>query len=66
MVVPRAAADPLPIFPLLEEEQAALPHCRHHQLPGALCLAGGPPRRLCALHAPAVSDLTRCCAPAGR
>lgn len=65
MVVPGAAADPLPIFPPPEEEQAALPRCHHHQLPRALCLAGGPPRGLRPLHAPAVSDLTCCCVPAG-
>lgn len=42
--------------PLPEEEQAALPHCRHHQLSGPLCFAGGPPCGLCPLHVPAVSD----------
>lgn len=45
-----------PSPPLPEEEQAALPHCCHHQLPGPLCFSGGPPRGLCPLHAPAVSD----------
>lgn len=45
---------PSPLLP--EEEQAALPHRCHHQLPGPLCFAGGPPRGLCPLHAPAVSD----------
>lgn len=65
MVVRGTAADaPFPISPPPEEEQAALPHRRHHQLPGALCLAGGPPGGLCPLHAPTVSDLTHCCAPA--
>ncbi|XP_068852616.1 uncharacterized protein [Aphelocoma coerulescens] len=35
-----------------EEEQAALPHRHHHQLPGPLRFTGGPPRGLCPLHAP--------------
>lgn len=45
-----------PSPPLPEEEQAALPHRCHHQLPGPLCFTGGPPRGLCPLHAPEVSD----------
>lgn len=51
---------PLSVFFPTEEEQAALPHRCHHQLPGALCLTGGPPRGLRALHAPAVRDSTCC------
>uniref|UniRef100_A0A8D2ATD8 Corticotropin releasing hormone receptor 1 n=1 Tax=Sciurus vulgaris TaxID=55149 RepID=A0A8D2ATD8_SCIVU len=34
-----------------EEEQGALPHRRHHQLPGPLHLPGGPPGGLCPLSA---------------
>lgn len=32
-----------PLSPASEEEQGALPRGRHHQLPGPLCLPGGPP-----------------------
>lgn len=56
LVVSWADADLLPISPPPEEEQAALPRCCHHQLPGALCLTGGPSCGLRPLHAPAVSD----------
>lgn len=54
-VVPRLLLTLCPSPSLPEEEQAALPHCCHHQLPGPLCFAGGPPHGLCPLHAPAVS-----------
>lgn len=56
MLVPGLLLTLCPSPPLPEEEQAALPHRRHHQLPGPLCFAGGPPCGLCPLHAPAVSD----------
>lgn len=56
MLVPRLLLTLCPSPPLPEEEQAALPHRCHHQLPGSLCFAGGPPRGLCPLHAPAVSN----------
>lgn len=42
------------LSPASEEEQSALPHRRHHQLPGPLHLPGRPPRGLCPLSAPQV------------
>lgn len=41
----------LSLFPALEEEQSALPHCCHHQLPGPLHLPHSPPSGLCPLSA---------------
>lgn len=43
-----------------EEEQSALPHCRHHQLPGPLHLPGGPPGGLCPLPAAQVRRHGHC------
>uniref|UniRef100_A0A8C7C0C5 Uncharacterized protein n=1 Tax=Neovison vison TaxID=452646 RepID=A0A8C7C0C5_NEOVI len=42
---------PVPLSPTPEEEQGTLPCCRHHQLPGPLHLARGPPGGLCPLSA---------------
>lgn len=50
----------LSLCDLLEEEQAALPHCSHHKLPGTLHLSGSPAGRLHPLYETQVGECLGC------
>lgn len=50
----------LSLCDLSEEEQAALPDCSHHKLPGTLYLSGSPAGRLHPLHETQVGECLCC------